>query len=164
MKTHDLLFPELLLVVLSVAGPIDAGTAENEILLAAEGITSWTTKPHAVYHNGRTYFGYQNQRHVEVNYLDHTAGKIGTLVVVHTYTYDDDHGTPSLFIVPAGKHAGKLVILYAHHNDPLYSCRSTNAEDISQWDPPVVVDGGRCNYPNVRRRYLVGSDPPGDPR
>ena len=126
----------------------ETSRAPVEILLAPDGITSWTTRPHAVYHNGRTYFGYQSRRNVEVNYWDHAAGEMGSPVVVHTYGHDDDHGTPSLFVVPGGAHAGKLVILYAHHGSPLYCRRSTNAEDISAWDAPVTIEGGHCNYPN----------------
>lgn len=156
MDTPTHLFHGALTLLILVAGQVDAETANlgSTYTLAPEGITSWTTRPHAVYHNGRTYFGYQNQRNVEVNYRDHATGKLGTPVVVHTYTYDDDHGTPSLFVVPAGEHAGKLVVLYAHHNRPLYSRRSTHAEDISTWDGAVTVDSGGCNYP----KPLVRSD------
>ena len=136
-------------LVAASAARLNAETADNArtCVLAPEGITSWTTKPHAVHHNGKTYFGYQNQRRVEVNYWDHATGQVGTPVVVHTYTRDDDHGTPSLFVVPAGERAGKFVVLYAHHSDPLYARRSTSAGDISAWDAPVTVDSGGCNYP-----------------
>ena len=137
-------------MVMFAAGRLEAGATDRlgtSTIIAPEGITSWTTRPHAVYHNGRTYYGYQNQRKVEVNYRDHATGKIGTPVVVHTYTFDDDHGTPSLFVVPAGEHAGKLVVLYSHHNKPLYSRRSTKAEDVSAWDDAVTIDSGGCNYP-----------------
>ncbi|MDY0165740.1 MAG: BNR-4 repeat-containing protein [Thermoguttaceae bacterium] len=145
MKAPKPLVSAVFLTVALIAGRLDANA--GEILLAHEGITSWTTRPHAVYHNGRTYFGYQSQRNVEVNDFDHASGAIGTPVVVHTYARDDDHGTPSLFVVPAGEHAGKLVVLYAHHNDPLYSRRSANAEDISAWDAPATIDNAGCNYP-----------------
>lgn len=127
------------------AAQLDAET--TEIPLAPEGISSWTTGPHAVYYKGRTYFGYQNQRKVEINCWDHATGKIGTPFVVHTYARDDDHGTPSLFVVPAGEHAGKLVVLFAHHNDPLHCRRSTRAEDITDWEAPAIIDDGGCNYP-----------------
>lgn len=145
-----LFFPGVSLIVMLTPGRLDAKTTDGlatTTIIVPKGITSWTTKPHAVYHNGKTYYGYQNQRRVEVNYRDHATDKVGTPVVIHTYTFDDDHGTPSLFVVPAGEHAGKLVVLYSHHNSPLYSRRSTHAEDISAWDGAVTVDSGRCNYP-----------------
>ncbi|NLX95679.1 MAG: hypothetical protein GXY83_05845 [Rhodopirellula sp.] len=156
MKVLKILLPGLLSIAMLAAGRLDAGTTDpgRTSTLAPEGITSWTTRPHAVYHNGRTYYGYQNRRSVEVNYWDHATGKIGSPVVLHTYSYDDDHGTPSLFVIPAGEHAGKLVVLYAHHNNPLYSRRSRTAGDIRAWDDAVTVDGGACNYP----KPLVRSD------
>lgn len=152
MRSVKFLLPGALLIVVLGAGRLVAQTAE--VALAAEGIISWTTRPHAVCYRGRTYFGYQSQRHVKVNYWDHASGTTGTPVVVHTYGRDDDHGTPALFVVPAGEHAGKLVVLYAHHNDPLYSRRSARRGDIREWDAPVTIDQGGCNYP----KPLVRSD------
>ena len=157
MRALRMLVLGLLLVAPWAAVPLNAASDEplgTSILLAPEGISSWTTKPHAVHHDGKTYFGYQNQRRVEVNYWDHATGKIGRPAVVATYSVDDDHGTPSLFVVPAGQHAGKLVVLYSHHNKPLYSRRSARPEDIRDWEDPVTIDRGGCNYP----KPLVRSD------
>jgi len=126
----------------------------REMTLASEGISSWTTRPAAVRHGGRLYFAYQNQRRVEVNFLDAATGKAATPFVLHTYTYDDDHGTPSLFVVPSGQHAGKLVVIFSHHNAALYSRRCRTAGDLRQWDDAVTVDGGGCNYP----KPLIRSD------
>lgn len=140
-----------IIATLIAAGACISATTADDFVLAPEGISSWTTRPGAICHEGVTYFAYQNQRKVEINYRD-PSGRMGSPVVLHSYDYDDDHGTPSLFVVPSGEHAGRIVALFSHHNRPLYSRRSLRPRDISEWEPAVCVDAGGCNYPKPLAR------------
>lgn len=124
-------------------------------VLAPEGILEWLDRPCAVRYVGtydRTYFAYQNQRLVQVNYFDHGTKTLGTPTTLHTYLYDDAHGSPALVIFPVGHaHEGKLLVFYAQHGDPLYCNRSTTAESLT-FDAAVVVDSALIAYPHPHIR------------
>ena len=118
-------------------------------------------RPPAVYFNGRTYYTWISYNGgVQIAYYNHGTSTHSTPVEVDNLYDDygtegiDDHNAPSLLILPSGK----LLVFYACHLESSTTSfkviRSTNIEDISTWDAPIVLAHDAAtyfNYPEPRQ-------------
>jgi len=87
----------------------------------------------------RTYFGFiDNAGNVKIKYFDHDAKTFSGEVTIKAFGSTDDHGSPSLLILPNGR----ILAFYALHDSPQYCRITTNPEDITSWEPEVTVDSG----------------------
>lgn len=121
----------------------------DEATIGSGGSLEWMCRPCAVYDDAsdKTFFAYLNQLELMVNYFDHAADSIGIPVVVASYEGPpNDHNAPTIEIVPAGEHAGKILVFFAFHNGTIHVRRSANAKDTSVWGDRVDIDDS-SSYP-----------------
>lgn len=121
------------------------------MLLGADLIGTWWTKPRARYVNGVTYTaGVSSAGSMVVCTFNHAARTI-TRTVVTTLPEVDDHNNPALVVV-AGK---KPVLFYSRHNadDAMRYRIATNVDDVTAWDAEAVLTfGGTTTYAQVFER------------
>ncbi len=115
--------------------------------LVSDGAWCWFSDPRAIYHEGQTrqmYFGYINQKgdvcvgsyNLETQQANH--------LVLHDTLEIDDHNVPTFQILPDGR----LLIFYNEHNGNVFMRKSTNVEDISDWQPTKIIgaESEQFNY------------------
>lgn len=82
---------------------------------------------------------------VQVSGFDVKLSK-GVTRKLHSFEDASDHGSPSLLRVPSGQYAGHIIACFSNHASPLFFCRSSRPEDVSDWTSPRVIDEGRSTY------------------
>lgn len=112
-----------------------------------DGAWCWFQDPRAVYHEGthrRTYSGWMTKSgQLVVGQFDHDTKRIDSVVLEEEWDIND-HNTPSFLVRPDGH----IMVFYARHNKVgLFTRRSSNPEDITEWGPEIVVsDEDRITY------------------
>ena len=131
----------LALAILSGCKPTapPAHARMTTITFAKDGAWNWIEDPRAVHVEGqrnRTYAGWVTSHgQLQVGAYDHATGRIET-VVLKEHCEVDDHDTNSFLVLPDRR----LMVFYTFHNRTgLYSRTTTRPEDISAWEPEIVV-------------------------
>jgi len=61
----------------------------------------------------------------------------------------DDHYAPCVLVIQSGVHVGKIIVFWGREAIGMKCRRSTNAEDISSFDAPIIIEGASPAYPQV---------------
>ena len=144
-----------------------AQSAEAYPSLTPDGAWCWFSDPRAIYFEGehqRTYAGWISSiGDITVAYHDHQTGKISTFVL-HEKFEVDDHDHPVLQI----SKEGYLTVYFSKHGPPfpIQCYRSSNPEDITAWEEPMVLKlndmeayaGMRDSYTYQHPVYLSDED------
>jgi len=142
---------------------LSKSASEYEIV-AEDAAWCWFSDPRAIFHKGKyekIFFGYISiQGDVVISSRDIQNNTEDTFVL-HEKLQVDDHNNPSVMFLPDGR----LITFYSEHNGNLYMRKSKNPEDISDWEPALIIsnDEGRYTYSNPvmlseenNRIYLFG--------
>lgn len=121
----------------------------------SDGAWCWFSDPRAIYFKGkhsRTYAPWvDSSGNIIVGFYDHDLKRIETKVL-HENFEKDDHDNPSLFM----DRKGKLMVFYSKHatNEPIYLVKTKQAEDISEWESPALLDvNDQIAYPGLSHTY-----------
>jgi len=134
----------------SVTAPLDSNTRRLIISNAAYG--TWFSRPavHYVGTHDRTYLAYYTEDwDVCIKYFDHNQNSFAQICTLATmFGGGDDHSCPSVHVIKYGAHKGKILVAYSVHNGYMVVKRSTNAEDLSNWED-VICPGCDCSEGNA---------------
>ncbi|WP_167757992.1 BNR-4 repeat-containing protein [Deinococcus fonticola] len=136
-----------LLLFLALSGGALATT------LVPDATNLWYNAPQAVNIAGTTHFTYVNnngQLYVQSLQRD---GSLTPPVLLHDWKQIDDHDSPVLVQMKAGKYKDHYVAVYARHNSDLMLRISLRPNDLTQWQPAVKLQEN-ATYPQV----YVGPD------
>lgn len=114
--------------------------------VASVGTPYESTRPNAIYYNGKTYFTWLNRedKTIRIQTCDHSTKSWGSIYTIATTSNDDIHRGPAIGILPNQT----LIVFYGCHNDDLRWKVSENAEDESSWGTEQSR-AGSYTYPQV---------------
>jgi len=123
---------------------------DNGVLLSKKGNLMWYNRPGLVENQNKLYAGWMtSDQKVVVGEISKDTGHILETIDLHQWRYLDDHGAPIIHAIEDGVHKDKLISIYNLHNSEIYFQRSTNPNDITQWEKKMVINQCECTYPSI---------------